>query len=160
MLAYKAIHGPYDWNHFPLASPGCKAVVYKSPETQDSWASRGIDAWYADPSFDHYQCNHYFVPKTRAYRISGSEELFPQHCQVPFLMWNKHLQEVSNELVTTLREMPANKSSAVLTDIKTKLALTSPSANKRTLMCPTHEWMLPTGDLQRVPALPPIEKLS
>ncbi len=27
MLAYKAIHGPYDWNRFPLAPPGCKAVI-------------------------------------------------------------------------------------------------------------------------------------
>jgi hypothetical protein len=31
--AYEAVHGPYNWNRFPLALPGCKAVVYKSPET-------------------------------------------------------------------------------------------------------------------------------
>ena len=27
ILAYEAIWGPYDWNHFPLAPPGCKAVI-------------------------------------------------------------------------------------------------------------------------------------
>jgi hypothetical protein len=84
MLAYEAVYGPYDWNHFPHAPPGCKAVVNKAPEMWGSWASRGIDTWYTGPSLDHYQCNHYFVPETRAYRIAGSAELFPQHCQVPF----------------------------------------------------------------------------
>ncbi len=33
MTAYEAIHGPYDWNHFPLAPPGCKAVIYEAPES-------------------------------------------------------------------------------------------------------------------------------
>ncbi len=75
--AYKAIHGPYDWNCFPLAPPDCKAVVYKSPETQGLWGSRGIDEWCVSPSLDHYQCNHFFIPETRAYRISGSAKLFP-----------------------------------------------------------------------------------
>jgi hypothetical protein len=32
MSAYKAIHGPYDWNHFPLAPPGCISLIYKTPE--------------------------------------------------------------------------------------------------------------------------------
>jgi hypothetical protein len=89
MAAYKAVHSPYNWNHFPLAPPGCKAVIYKAPELHGLWASHGTDAWYIGPLMDHYQCNHYFVPKTRAYRISGLAELFPQHCQVPFLMWNE-----------------------------------------------------------------------
>jgi hypothetical protein len=44
MLAYEAIQGPYDWNHFPLAPPGCKAVIYKIPNAQGLWGSRGTDA--------------------------------------------------------------------------------------------------------------------
>ncbi len=31
MSAYEAIRGPYDWNCFPLAPPGCKVVIYESP---------------------------------------------------------------------------------------------------------------------------------
>ncbi len=119
--AYEAVYGPYDWNRFPLAPLGCKAVIYESPEAQSSWGSKGTNTWYAGPSFNHYQCSHYFVPKTRAYWISGSAKLFPQHCQVPFLMWNEHLQEVSEELVTTLHELPVNKQMGVLKTIKKKL---------------------------------------
>jgi hypothetical protein len=78
--AYEAIHGPYDWNHFPLAPPGCKAVVYKSPKTQGLWGSNGINAWCIGPSLDHYQCNNCFIPEMCAYWKSGSAKLFPQQC--------------------------------------------------------------------------------
>jgi hypothetical protein len=114
-LAYEAIHGHYDWNHYPLTPPGCKAVIYKSPKFRGSWGGRGTDTWYVGPFLDHCRCNHFFVPKTHAYRISGSAELFPQHCQVPFLMWNEHLQEVIDELVKTFQEMLPEKQSRVLT---------------------------------------------
>ncbi len=113
--AYEAIHGPYDWDHFLLAPPGCKAVIYKFPEAWGSWASRGTDAWCVGPSMDHYQCNHFFVTETRAYCIFGSAELFPQHCQLPFLLWNKHSQEVIDKLITTIREMPPEKQTKVVT---------------------------------------------
>jgi hypothetical protein len=80
--AYKVMNGPYDWNHYPLAPLGCKAVVYEDGDTRGSLASRGVNGWYLGPSKDHYCCNLYFIPETRAYCISGSTELFPQHCQI------------------------------------------------------------------------------
>jgi len=43
----------------------------------------------------------YFVTETQAYRISGSAELFPQHCQVPNLSPNAHLKALTEELQTT-----------------------------------------------------------
>ena len=66
MSAYEAIHGPYDWNRFPLAPLGCKAIIYKSPKARGLWGTWGTDAWYLGPSVDHYRCNHYFVSETRA----------------------------------------------------------------------------------------------
>ncbi len=105
MSAYEAIWGPYNWNRFPLAPLGCKAVIYKSPDARGLWGSHGTNAWYLGPLVDHYQCNHYFVPKTRAYQISGSTKLFPQHCQVTFLSTKDHFQELMNEMVSTLGAM-------------------------------------------------------
>jgi hypothetical protein len=69
--ANEAMNGPHDWNQYPLAPLGCKAVVYKNGDTRGSWASRVIDDWYLGPSMDHYRCDLYFIPETRAYRISG-----------------------------------------------------------------------------------------
>jgi hypothetical protein len=152
ILAYEAIWGPYDWNRFPLAPPGCKAVIHESPAAQESWGSRGTDAWYLGPSRDHYRCNHYFIPETRAYRISGSAELFPQHCQVPFLSTSDHMQELTNEVVSTLKNMTPEKQRRVLMLFQAKLANTSVHpGGPAFLMSPCHAWILPEEDIQRVP---------
>jgi hypothetical protein len=39
-------------------------------------------------------------PKRRAYRVSGSAKLFPQHCQVPNLSRDEHLKALTEELQT------------------------------------------------------------
>jgi hypothetical protein len=99
--AYEALNRPYGWNRYPLAPLGCKAIDYEDGDTRGLWASRGVDAWYLGPSQDHYRCDLYYIPEMRAYRISGSAELFPQHCQLPDMMQNQHLQELTNELNET-----------------------------------------------------------
>ncbi len=96
--AYEALIGPYDWNRYPLAPLGCKAVIYEDCDIRGSWASRGVDGWYLGPSQDHYRCHLYYVPETRAYRVSGSTELFPQHCQLPNLTPLQHFRALTNEL--------------------------------------------------------------
>ena len=78
--AYEVLNRPYYWNRYPLAPLGCKAVIYKDGDTRGSWAFRGVDRWYLGPLTDHYRCDLYFVPKTRACRILGSA---PRFC--PFL---------------------------------------------------------------------------
>ncbi len=122
MLAYEAIHGPYDWNRFPLAPLGCKVIIYESPEARGSWGTWGTDVWYLGPSLDHYRCNQYFVLETRAYRISGSTELFPQHCQVPYMTAKDQLKAVTKEMITTLTKLTATKQRQVLTEVRAKLA--------------------------------------
>jgi hypothetical protein len=67
-------------------------------EARGSWASREVDGWYLGLSKDHYRCDLYFIPKTRAYRISGSTELFPQHCQLPCLTQQQHFRALTEEL--------------------------------------------------------------
>jgi hypothetical protein len=56
---YNILNSPYDWNCYPLAPLGCKAVIYKDGDTRGLWASKGIEGWYLGPSMDHYRCNLY-----------------------------------------------------------------------------------------------------
>ena len=55
--AYKALEGPYDWNRYPMAPPGTKAIIHKDSDTRASWAPHGLDAWLLSPSKDHYRCH-------------------------------------------------------------------------------------------------------
>ncbi len=102
--AYEILHGPCAWNRYPLAPLGCKAVVYEDRYTRGLWASRDVDSWYLGLSMDHYRCDIYYIPETRAYWISGSTELFPQHCQLPDMTPHQHLRALTNELTNGATE--------------------------------------------------------
>jgi hypothetical protein len=61
----------------------------------------------------------------------------------------------------TLHELPVNKQLGALTDIKNKLTFDCPSTTKQTLTRPTHEWLLPPVNLQRVPpGIPPTQRVE
>jgi hypothetical protein len=96
--AYKTLEGIYDFNCYPLAPLGTRTIIYKDSDMQASWAPHRLEAWYLGSSKDHYCCHHYYIPKTRGYRISGSTDLFPQHCQEPLYSHYSHVRELSSEL--------------------------------------------------------------
>jgi hypothetical protein len=96
--AYETLEGPYNFNCYPLAPLGTRAIIYKDSDMCASWAPHGLDMWYLSPSKDHYCCHHYYIPETRGYRISGSANLFPQHCQKPSYSHYSHIRELSLEL--------------------------------------------------------------
>jgi hypothetical protein len=52
---------------------------------------------------DHYQCDLYFIPKTQAYRILGSTELFLQHCQLPNLSPHQHFRALTDKLAESTK---------------------------------------------------------
>ncbi len=95
---YEVLNSPYNWNRYPLAPLGCKAIVYKDGDTHSSWASHSVNAFYLGPAKDHYRCYNHYVPETKAHRISGSTELFPQHCQLRSLMPHQHFRALTDEL--------------------------------------------------------------
>jgi hypothetical protein len=99
--AYKALEGPYNWNRYPMAPLGTKAIIYEDSDTRASWAPYGLDAWFLGPSKDHYCCHLYFVPETRGYCVSGSTNLFPQHCSAPLYSVDTHVKELSKKLQDT-----------------------------------------------------------
>ena len=124
--AYEALHSPYNWNQYPLAPLGCKAVIYKDGDVRGSWASRGVNGWYLGPSIDHYRCVVYYFPETRAYRMST--ELLPHHCQLPTLTPHQHLRKLTDEL--------AVKGTKVGTTIKGRRLLTLLQTHIRDILTP------------------------
>ena len=97
--AYHQLHGHrYDWNAHLLAPPGSKGVIYESPEDRTSWGYRGLDAWYCG-------MDNFYVPETRVYRITGSFDLFPQHCMLPEFDADQHAAEVHDELFKSIQHM-------------------------------------------------------
>ncbi len=137
--AHKVLFGPYDWNRYPLAPLGCKAVVYEDGDTRGSWASQGVNGWYLGPSKDHYRCDVYYIPETRGYRVSGSTELFPQHCQLPDMTPHQHFLALIDEMSDNVdRQSVTPKGRCILSLLRDRIA---------TLLAPP-----PTNEEQRVMA--------
>merc|ERR1712155_1291 len=119
---YHALHGhKYDWNAHPLAPPGCRAVIYIDPDGRTSWGVRGVDGWYVGPSLDHYRCMKFFVPETRNYRVSGTFDLFPQHCMLPDLSPADHAVAVKDELVESVQRLNKQEKKDLLRQIASTL---------------------------------------
>jgi hypothetical protein len=57
--AYETLEGPQDFNWYPLAPLGTRAIIYEDSDTQALCAPHEIDVWYLGPSKDHYHCHHY-----------------------------------------------------------------------------------------------------
>ena len=121
--AHEILYGAYDWNRYPLAPLGCKAVVYEDGDTRGSWASRGVDGWYLGPSKDHYRCDVYYIPETRGYRVSGSTELFPQHCQLPDMTPHQHFRALIDEMADDVdRQSSTPKGRRILSLLRDRIA--------------------------------------
>jgi hypothetical protein len=115
----------YDWNAHPLAPPGTKSVIYKSPDTRTSWGNQGLDAWYCGPALDHYRNSIFFVPAKKAYRTSGSFDLFPQHCILLTFTPEQHSNEVYIELFESVQKLSKPAKRKLLRKISKTLELDS-----------------------------------
>jgi hypothetical protein len=103
--AYESLEGPYDWTWYPLVPLGTNAVIYEDADTRTSWAPHSLGAWLLGPSKDHYRCNLYYVPETKGYCVSGSANLFTQHCIVPAFTPVIQVKELLKGLQDTLATM-------------------------------------------------------
>jgi hypothetical protein len=66
-------------------------------------------------------------------------------------MYDTFLGSLHHKLVITLKELPVPKRSGVLDNIRSRLDIDNAQPKKRILTSHTHKWLLPQGDLQKVP---------
>jgi hypothetical protein len=111
--AYEVLEGPHDFNRHPWAPPGCRAVIHEPADNRTSWGPRGTDAYYMSPATDHYWSYNFYVPETRAYRISTSAQFFPSYCAVPSETELEAATRTAAELIEALQLSQGNSPSSV-----------------------------------------------
>jgi hypothetical protein len=102
LSAHAQIFGLFDFNKTPLAPPGTRALIFEDPETRQSWAPHGKEAWYVGPAMEHYRCYQFFIPETKGTRISGTAEFFPHHCKMPTISPADTVAHAAQDLVRAL----------------------------------------------------------
>ena len=146
---------------FPLAPPGKRSVLYLYTDNRSSWGTRGIDAWYCGPSNDHCRCNKFYGHETRSYRISGSFDLFPQHCSLPDMSPEQHSNAVHEELIQSItapKKPHKKKLLKRMVDALHKLATSQESAPIQRV--PEAETEQETEPVQRVILAPPCHNFN
>ncbi len=128
--AYEVLEGKFDYNKTPLAPPGTKALIYEAAAQHAAWAPHAVDGWYLGPAMKHYRGGSYFIPHTRATRISSTVKLYPQHCTMPSISEEDGTIIAAEELVKLIDEKIALKCNDKVKHIKILQQLTDIIANK------------------------------
>eukprot|EP00804_Cyclotella_cryptica_P030317 CCRYP_011858-RA/>CCRYP_011858-RA protein AED:0.36 eAED:0.36 QI:0/-1/0/1/-1/1/1/0/366 len=102
--AYEILDGPHNFNQNPWAPPGCRAILHEPGTTRTSWGLRGTDAWYIGPAMHHYRSYEFYVPETRAYRISALTTFFPSYCNLPTETQLEAAARTAAKLIIELRQ--------------------------------------------------------
>ena len=101
-----------------MAPPGTRAVVYEALAGRTSWGTRGVDGWYCGPAFDHYSNMRFYIPETKAYRITASYDLFSQYCQLLTLSDQQQNREVAKERIKSVQRLKNRPKKAAIKDLK------------------------------------------
>ena len=53
LSAESQLNGAFDFNRTPLAPPGTRVVVHKTPDNRRTWVPHRVDGRYLGPALDH-----------------------------------------------------------------------------------------------------------
>ncbi|KAL7427968.1 hypothetical protein ACHAXH_000914 [Discostella pseudostelligera] len=67
--AYEHVHGPYNYNWYPLAPIGCAVQMHNQGSKRGTWVPHTQLGWYLGPSFEHYRCHRVLPKATNTVRI-------------------------------------------------------------------------------------------
>ena len=104
LSAHAHLHGIFDYNATPLAPPGCRAIIYETPDQRKSFGTHGTPAFYTGPALEHYRCYKFFVPSTGGTRICATAQFFPTNVATPLATPADNLLLAANRLVLALKQ--------------------------------------------------------
>ena len=85
-----------------LAPVGTKALVFLDPTKRNTWQQHAVDAWFVGPAKQHYRCYRFYIPDTKAYRITNTAKFFPAHCKLPAIEPSDTIRLAAQDLIKAL----------------------------------------------------------
>ena len=101
LSAWAQVNGKYNYNHVPLAPPGCRVLVHAKPQYSTTcWRSpHALDGWYVGPAVESYRCYRVWMWDTHSIHICNNVSWFPTKVTLP--------SNSSTDLITTsLQDIP------------------------------------------------------
>jgi len=111
----------FDFLAHPIAPPGCKAIVYESPEKRATFATHGVKGIYVGPALDHYRTFKFYIPATRDYRYSNSIDFLTEPYSLPGSSKEELLIASITDLSNVLKSFTTNKLPAATSQVLQQL---------------------------------------
>jgi len=83
LSAWAQLHGPFNFNHTPIAPPGMHIIIHEKPSICCSWAPHGVNGWYLGPALNSYQCYTIWATDTQAQCIADTITWLPSMIPMP-----------------------------------------------------------------------------
>ena len=69
----------FDYNQTPMALPGMKVLIHKTPQQRRTYDFHGKEGWYIRTMPLHNRCYHIFIPETQGERITKTVQFSPHN---------------------------------------------------------------------------------
>ena len=80
------------------------SYIIRNYTNKRTFAPHGINAWYIDPTLEHYRCYKVYVPETKAKRICYTVIFHPHLCNSLVLQPLEQAIIAANRLTTALQQ--------------------------------------------------------
>ena len=77
--AYKELEGYFDRNAKSMSPLGMKGSVFLRPDNRNTYAPHCDNGYVVGCASHHYRLLEFYIRATRGYRLSGTDQLYPQH---------------------------------------------------------------------------------
>ena len=108
LSAYAQLHGPFDYNRTPLASPRIQLPVHVRPEDRKSWDPHAVEAFYVDPAMNHYRCRLAWIKQTGKVRVVQQVKWLPHGFRMPNTSRDALIIAAANDLTAALKSTDDN----------------------------------------------------
>ena len=104
LSAYTQMFGIHDYNRAPLAPLGTKSFVHERSVQRRTFADHGKIGYTIGPSIDHYRHLNFYIPETRATRVTDTYVFLPTKFELPATAMADRTTMALEELTAALND--------------------------------------------------------
>jgi len=108
LYAWAQLHGTFDFNCTPIASPGMYVLIHEKPSIRGTWAPHVVEGWYLRPALHSYQCYTVWSKDTHAQCICDTLTWLPSTVTVPTATMVNYILAGITDFTNALQKPPPN----------------------------------------------------
>ena len=114
LSAYAYLSGEHNYNKVPLAPPGTKVIMHRTPSHRKTWDFQGQLDWYVGPAPEHSRCYRCYIPSTGKEVITDTVKFLLAKVPFPHESFRERFLRIFNKLTKLLHHSSNEPLNSVL----------------------------------------------